>query len=145
MIGSTTTTLSDDYSDSLATQTLRAVLPAWLAGGRSPQQLWKAAGNTIREMPPKTRLAILEAVLAALPQVMSHAAGPQTGYSVHRVFAAHIIMFCSIIDSELVLQSISKLMYLSGCSHSSHSLSGCKYFQWLGIPHQQEDMFCKTF
>lgn len=59
----------DAHSQATAAAALAAVAPAWAAAGRDPSELWGALAGALGEVPPHRRLALLAALLRALPKV----------------------------------------------------------------------------
>ncbi len=53
----------------MATQALRAILPAWTAAGNSIQQLAAVVVEALPRVLPRRRLRLLSALVSALPQV----------------------------------------------------------------------------
>ncbi len=59
----------DEHSRAVAATALAAVVPAWVAAGRRPAELWEQVAAALPPLPPRRRLAVLVALLDALPQV----------------------------------------------------------------------------
>lgn len=60
---------ADAHSQAVATSTLSALVPAWLAAGRGSEELWGSLLGALPGLPAHRRLGLLESLLAALPQV----------------------------------------------------------------------------
>jgi hypothetical protein len=60
---------ADAHSQAVATTTLAALVPAWLAAGRGSQHLWSSLLAALPGLPSVRRIGLLEALLSALPQV----------------------------------------------------------------------------
>jgi hypothetical protein len=53
----------------VASTTLLALVPAWLAAGRGSEELWGSLLAALPGLPAHRRLGLLESLLAALPEV----------------------------------------------------------------------------
>lgn len=53
----------------MASTTLSALVPAWLAAGRGSEELWGSLLAAMPGLPAHRRLGLLESLLGALPQV----------------------------------------------------------------------------
>lgn len=60
---------ADAHSQAVATTTLGALVPAWLAAGRGSEELWGSLLAALPGLPAHRRLGLLESLLAALPEV----------------------------------------------------------------------------
>lgn len=69
----------DSHSQAVASATLAALVPAWLDAGRGSEELWGSLLDALPRLPAVRRLALLEALLAALPQVGALAAACVVG------------------------------------------------------------------
>lgn len=62
--------LQDDaYSRAVAEAALAAVVPAWTSAGQGAGALWAQVAGALPTLPPNRRLAVLLALLRALPKV----------------------------------------------------------------------------
>lgn len=64
----------DSHSQAAAAAALAAVAPAWVGAGRDASELWAVLVGALEEVPPHRRLALLAALLRALPKVGAAAA-----------------------------------------------------------------------
>jgi hypothetical protein len=60
---------ADAHSQAVASTTLAALVPAWLAAGRGSEELWGSLLAALPGLPAHRRLGLLESLLGALPQV----------------------------------------------------------------------------
>lgn len=60
---------ADAHSQAVASTTLAALVPAWLAAGRGSEELWGSLLAALPGLPAHRRLGLLESLLAALPEV----------------------------------------------------------------------------
>lgn len=60
---------ADVHSQAVATTTLAALVPAWLAAGRGSEELWGSLLAALSGLPAHRRLGLLDSLLAALPEV----------------------------------------------------------------------------
>jgi len=60
---------ADAHSQAVASTTLSALVPAWLAAGRGSEELWGSLITVLPGLPAHRRLGLLESLLAALPKV----------------------------------------------------------------------------
>eukprot|EP00775_Hariotina_reticulata_P011838 gene11838-11982_t len=65
----------DSHSKAVASATLAALVPAWLASGKGSQELWTSLIDALPGLPALCRLALLSALLAALPEEMGLSVG----------------------------------------------------------------------
>lgn len=59
----------DEHSRAVASTTLMAVVPAWVASGRGTRVLWEQVVASLHGLPLHRRFGLLHALLGALPQV----------------------------------------------------------------------------
>jgi hypothetical protein len=60
---------ADAHSQAVASTTLSALVPTWLAAGRGSEELWGSLLAALPGLPPHRRLGLLVSLLDALPQV----------------------------------------------------------------------------
>lgn len=60
---------ADAHSQAVASSTLAALVPAWLAAGRGSEELWGSLLAALPGLPSHRRLGLLESLLGALPEV----------------------------------------------------------------------------
>lgn len=72
---------ADAHSQAVASSTLAALVPAWLAAGRGSEELWGSLLAALPGLPAHRRLGLLESLLGALPEVSrgEGGLGPQSG------------------------------------------------------------------
>ncbi|KAL4423978.1 hypothetical protein ABPG75_001279 [Micractinium tetrahymenae] len=69
VVGASAALQEDEQSERVASQALRAILPAWTGAGRSLQELAAAVVAALPRVSRHRRLPLLAALVAALPQV----------------------------------------------------------------------------
>ncbi len=60
---------ADAHSQAVASTTLSALVPTWLAAGRGSEELWGSLLAALPGLPPHRRLGLLLSLLDALPEV----------------------------------------------------------------------------
>jgi hypothetical protein len=66
LVHHTSAMYSDSYSAQVATTALSAVVPAWLAAGRDPAQLFSSVTSSLGQVPPHRRLPLLSTMVSAM-------------------------------------------------------------------------------
>ena len=59
----------DQHSSRVSAAAMSALVPAWLGAGRDAAALWREVVHALPEVQPHRRLALLTALMAAMPQV----------------------------------------------------------------------------
>jgi len=59
----------DSHSQAVASATLAALVPAWLASGKGSEELWTSLIDALPELSAPRRLPLLATLLTALPEV----------------------------------------------------------------------------
>jgi hypothetical protein len=59
----------DSHSQAVASATLAALVPAWLASGKGSEELWTSLIDVLPELSAPRRLPLLATLLTALPEV----------------------------------------------------------------------------
>ena len=61
--------LDDQHSAQVSVTAMKALVPAWLGAGRDAADLWGEVASALPEVPPHRRLALLPALMSAMPEV----------------------------------------------------------------------------
>lgn len=81
---------ADAHSQAVASTTLAALVPAWLAAGRGSEELWSSLLTALPGLPAHRRLGLLESLLDALPEV-SRLAGSWAADSFHKLLCGVLV------------------------------------------------------